>query len=366
MNKFLTLLRKVDKSLLIFTICFAIISLLILSSNLNNEGGIAAPAFRTQCIAFVLGYILIGIFMHMDLRDFKAFERLLYILSLLLLLAVYIPHVGIRDYNSLAWINLGFMRLQPSEIVKLSYIILFSIYLERHQEDIRTVKGIFFSLLYSAPFILIVLKEDLGSALVYCSIWLLMIFFTGIRYKHLGIFVLGVVAMIPLTFPFLGGYQKDRIFGFLNPEDMSIQSNYQVLHSKISIGSGGFIGKGLFQGTQKNLGFLPVRESDFVFAVLIEELGAIAGIILIALYGFFLYRIAAIGRKANDLFSALVCVGIIGMFGFQIFENIAMTMGIMPVTGITLPFISYGGSSILASMAAVGIVNSIYINNAHR
>ncbi len=365
MNKFLKLLRNVDKFLIILVICFTVISLLILASNYIDKGGVTSSSFRTQAIAFSLGFVAIAVLMHIDLRTFKSFEKIIYILSLLLLLAVYIPHVGIRDYNSLAWINLGFMRLHPSEVLKLSYILLFSMYLERHKEDICTVKGILFSILYSAPFILIVLKEDLGSALVYGSIWLLMVFFSGIRYKHLGILVLGVICAVPLAFPFLDGYQKDRIFGFLKPDDLSIKTNYQVMHSKISIGSGGFFGKGLFQGTQK-LDFLPVRESDFVFAVLIEELGAISGIILISLYALFLYRIAGIGKKADDLYSALICVGIIGMFGFQIFENIAMTMGIMPVTGITLPFISYGGSSVLASMTAVGMVISVNLNKTDR
>ena len=156
-------------------------------------------------------------------------------------------------------------------------------------------------------------------------------------------------------------HQKDRIDAFLHPDNFSLSGIYQVWNSKVAIGSGGVFGKGLFQGTQKELGFLPVQKSDFIFSVLVEELGLIGGAFLILLYTIFLYKILKIADNAKDTFGSLIVIGILAMFTFQIFENIAMAMGIMPVTGITLPFISYGGSSVVANMIALGIVLNVGI-----
>lgn len=162
---------------------------------------------------------------------------------------------------------------------------------------------------------------------------------------------------------FMADYQKERIEAFLHPENLDLMGNYQVWQSKIAIGSGGLTGKGLFNGTQKELDFIPVQTSDFIFSVVGEELGLIGGIIVIALFGVLLIRMTRVIRDALDFYGALVVTGIVGMFTFQIFENIAMTMGLMPVTGITLPFLSYGGSSILSNMIALGLVLDVGIRS---
>jgi rod shape determining protein RodA len=159
------------------------------------------------------------------------------------------------------------------------------------------------------------------------------------------------------------GYQKDRIDAFLHPENLSIQATWQVYQSKIAIGSGGLFGKGLFSGTQKELNFLPVQESDFIFAVMAAELGFIGGAALICLYLVFLLRLWRTVGKAKDLYGSLIVIGIVTMFAFQIFENIGMTMGLMPVTGIPLPFVSSGGTAVAANMLAVGLVLNVGIRN---
>ena len=157
----------------------------------------------------------------------------------------------------------------------------------------------------------------------------------------------------------MADYQKDRIDAFLDPDDLDLPGNYQVWNSKVAIGSGGFFGKGYMEGTQSSLGFLPVPESDFIFAAAAEELGFIGGIIIIGLFALLIYRSLKITRYAKDLQGALTAAGLTGMFFFQSFENIAMTMGLMPVTGITLPFMSYGGSSMLSSWMGIGLLLSI-------
>ena len=283
--------------------------------------------------------------------------------SVLFLLTVYIPGLGVEHFGARSWINLGVTDLQPSELVKISFVLLFANYLSRNHESLRTWQGIFLAALYGGPFILIVLKEDLGSAIVMAVMWVTMVFFAGVDGKIFaklsGLFLL----TIPIIYRFMASHQKERIDAFLHPENLSLGGNYQVWHSKVAIGSGGFFGKGLFMGTQKELKFLPVQKSDFIFSVIVEELGMLGGLVLISLYTLFLYRIIKIARAAKEFYGSLIAIGFIGMFGFQIFENIAMTMGIMPVTGITLPFISYGGSSIVSNMIALGLILNVGMRN---
>ncbi|MBR5742007.1 MAG: FtsW/RodA/SpoVE family cell cycle protein, partial [Firmicutes bacterium] len=171
-------------------------------------------------------------------------------------------------------------------------------------------------------------------------------------------------AAVPLSVRFLlKDHQKERITAFLHPDDLTLAGNYQVWNSKVAIGSGGLFGKGLFNGTQKNLNYLPVADSDFIFSVICEEFGFVGGAVVIALYAFFLSRIFRVSKNAKDLYGSLIVIGLFGMFLFQIFENIGMTMGLMPVTGITLPFISAGGTSILTNMIAIGLVLNVNIRS---
>ncbi|WP_324823388.1 FtsW/RodA/SpoVE family cell cycle protein [Sinanaerobacter sp. ZZT-01] len=199
----------------------------------------------------------------------------------------------------------------------------------------------------------------IGNVLVFCVIAAIMIFAAGVDGKLYAKVLGGIAACMPIAYFLMDYHQKIRIDAFLNPSDTSLPGNYQVLQSKIAVGSGGFFGKGLFQGTQKELKFLPVQKSNFIFSVIVEELGMLGGGIVIGLYTMFLYRIMRIIDNAKNLYGALVVTGMFAMFTFQIFENIGMTMGLMPVTGITLPFISYGGSSIVTNMVALGLILNI-------
>ncbi len=236
-------------------------------------------------------------------------------------------------------------------------------YFSTEPEKLNNFKAIIKSGLYAAPIILIVLKEDLGSAAVMSAMWLTMLFYSGVNKKSF-LKLLGLIALIlPTGYFLLRGYQKARIDAFLNPDDLTLPGNYQVWQSKITIGSGGFWGKGLFQGTQKELDFLPVQKSDFIFSVIVEELGFIGGLLLIIGLTLFIITIFKVLSNCPNLYGRLILAGFIAMFIAQIFENIAMTMGIMPVTGITLPFISYGGSSILSNMISLGLIINICKSN---
>ena len=363
MKKFFDPLKMADKGILTIIGILCFISLLMLESIVYDDGFTLDRSIIVQALAYFIGFIALCFILHLDYSMFQMLTKPMYILSILFLLTVYIPGLGVELYGARSWIDLGPTTLQPSEFVKIPFILLMANYLTTHREDIKKFRGVVLAGLYAVPIILIVLKEDLGSALVYMSIWIFMVFFAGIDYKILIKSIIAVVCAIPIAYNFLDDYQKDRIEAFLHPDNLTLPGNYQVWQSKVAMGSGGFFGKGLFNGTQKEMDFIPVQESDFIFSVVVEELGFIGGLFVIMLYGGLLYRMVLGIRDAIDWYGALIITGFTAMFLFQVFENIAMTMGIMPVTGITLPLLSGGGTSVIATLMGLGVVLNVGINS---
>lgn len=363
MGKFQKIWKKSDKLLILLPFLFAALSIVIIVSISYKNGVFLRRDTAIQAAAYALGFAAMFFLLLTDYRRFESKTPALYAGSLLFLLSVYLPGLGVTSFGARSWINLGVTTFQPSEIVKITFTLCMASYLVQNKDSLRTFSGVIKSALYAAPFILIVIKEDLGSGTVFCFIWLFMVFFAGIGYgiflRFAGVFL----CALPAVYYFMAPYQKQRIDAFLHPDELSLPGNYHVWNSKVAIGSGGFQGKGLFQGTQKELDFLPVQKSDFVFSVIVEELGFIGGAAVILLFACLFYRMARTVYNARDLYGALIVIGLLGMFLFQVFENIAMTMGIMPVTGVTLPFISYGGSSVLSNMTAVGLVLSVDLDS---
>lgn len=362
MNKIFNALKSSDKIILLLVLALGGVSLLMLESTIYDGGFVLGRAVIVQGAAYIIGFACIFLVLAVDYNFFYGLEKLLYAVSVLVLLTVYTP-LGTSAYGARSWLDLGVITVQPSEFVKITFVLLMAGYLSEHRDELRDFKGVFKAVLFAAPIIAIVLKEDLGSALVYIVIWIFMVFFAGIDYKVFFQCAGLTLAMIPIAYRFLSQYQKDRIEAFLHPDNLTLPGNYQVWQSKVAIGSGGFSGTGLFQGTQKELDFIPVQQSDFIFSVVGEELGFLGGFGVILLYGLLTWRFTRIIRDSEDLYGALIVVGFIGMFLFQTFENIAMTMGLMPVTGITLPFLSGGGTSVIASMIAVGVIINVGVNN---
>ena len=363
MNSFSNYSKNLDKYVLATILILAVVSLLMIESTVYDNGFVLSRDVIVQAASYILGFIAVAVILRINYTQVLGLEKPLYIISLGLLLMVYLPVIGYEQFGARAWINLGITTIQPSEFVKILFVLIMAGYLNEHRDDLYNFKGLLKAGISAAPIIVIVLKEDLGSALVFAAIWVVMIFFAGIDYKVFAKFFALVCAAVPVAYLFMAEYQKERIEAFLHPNNLALQGNYQVWQSKVAIGSGGFFGKGLFQGTQKELDFIPVQKSDFIFSVIGEELGFIGGLIVIGLLGFLLIRLTKIAHHALDFYGALIVVGFIGMFTFQIFENIAMTMGIMPVTGITLPFLSYGGSSILSNMIAIAIVLDVGVRS---
>ena len=357
------LFKNISKPLYIFPVIFAVISITMMISISYNNGIVISRMVIVQTGAYIIGLIAVIIIINIDYTVFEDLNKYLYIGSIILLLTPYLPFIGIKKFGARSWVNIGITTIQPSEFVKILFIFIMAAYFKKNQNKLNSFKDFAKALLYVSPIILIVLKDDFGSAAVFMAIFISMCLFAGLDWNLFGKLALFTTISIPFLLGFLRPHQRDRLTAFLYPNDLANPATYQVHQSKIAIGSGGFFGKGLFHGTQKALSFLPVRESDFIFAVICEEFGFLGGTSLMILFVWFLFDMLKAAFTITDLYGALIIIGVIGMFASQIFENIGMTMGLMPVTGITLPFISMGGSSVLTSMLSVGIVLSICISN---
>lgn len=357
------LFKNIEKPLYIIPLILAFVSIVMVVSTSINNGSIIIKPVLTQSFAYFLGFISIFIILQINYSVMENLTKYLYIFSILFLLTPYLPIIGVEAFGARSWVNLGFMMLQPSEIVKITFIFIMASYFKKTYNKLNTLKDFVKSVLFAAPIILIVLIEDFGSATVFASIFISMCLFAGLNLKVFRNVFITIILAFPFLFDLLKPYQQKRLTAFLYPNDLSIDATYQVWQSKTAIGSGGLFGKGLFNGTQNLLDFLPVKSSDFIFSVICEELGLIGGSVIIILFIWFIYTLLKVSFSIKDEFGSLILIGFLGMFAFQIVENIGMTMGLMPVTGITLPFLSYGGSSVLSNMIALGIILSICLSN---
>ena len=309
---------------------------------------------KKQIMFFAIGFVLMVITALIDYRNFLDLSPALYMGLIVSLLGVFLvpAHKGAHG-----WYDIGAFQLQPAEFAKIVIILTLAAYgsAQRNELDVRR----FFLVLVLAGFPtgLIYLQPDLGSALVLLVIVVVMLWVAGAKASHLGALALGGVAFTAITVKLgiLKDYQVKRLTGF-------IDGSYNVTQSKIAIGSGGISGKGLFEGTQTKYRFLPERHTDFIFSVIGEQLGFIGGMCVLLLFALLCWRLFRIGTTASDTAGALICGGVMALFLFQIFENIGMTLGIMPVTGIPLPFMSYGGSSTIVAFIAIGLVASVRVH----
>jgi rod shape determining protein RodA len=346
-------LRRIDFILIAIPAALALISIPVIASVTVDRVNYPRPVY-IQILSFGIGYALLVLAARIDVEHFSKFYRIIWLLSLLIQLSVFIPGLGEDRGGSRAWINFGFTTMQPSELVKITFAIALAAYLRKHRDELGSLMGFARALLFAAPVIGLVTFIDMGAGIVVAVIFIGMVFAAGIRGGLFLRIVAAVVLLFPVGYRFLEDHQKDRFEAFLHPDDTSIDATYQLRQSILAIGSGGIRGKGLGGSTIKN--FLPVAESDFIFSMICEELGFIGGFAVVALFFVLLTRIWRAVADAKEYFSGLLCVGFMCMFGFQIFENIGMTVGIMPITGITLPFVSSGGTSVMANMIAIGLI----------
>lgn len=356
--------RKLD-STLVLTVCgLALISLLIIGS--ATHANIPEYPGRFDFVlkqgAFLLGGILLaGASLKYDYRKLYQWAPALFVINAVLLLVV--KFLGTSVLGAQRWIQLGPFTLQPSEFAKLFMIICLARLLSQRKKEYNTWKSLVpVAGLMALPTVLIFIQPDLGTSLVFAAITFGMLYISGLHMKLVKQAFIGLVIVFPIIWFFvLHEYQKMRLRILFDPGVDPYGFGYHVIQSKISIGSGGFIGQGLFVGTQSQLDFLPENHTDFIFSVIGEELGFVGAIFVIFLYFLLLYRTLVISKSANDSFGGLLATGIFSMWLFQVFINVGMTLGIMPVTGIPLPFMSYGGSALLMNLLCVGILTNIYV-----
>jgi len=297
--------------------------------------------------------------------NYETFGKLymvIYVFCNLLLLAVLIFGVGEDSWGAKSWLVVGPIRFQPSEFVKIGVIISVAKYIEKNQEKINQLFTLAKILVFAfIPVGLVLMQPDFGTALVFIFFIFVMLFIAGLDFKYVLYTAIAGIISLPILWFSLEDYQKNRILVFFDPTLDAMDSGYQVIQSKIAIGSGKLFGMGLYNGNQTQFGFLPEKHTDFIFAVIGEELGLIGGLALLVLYFIMIYRLIKIAKNSKDLFGSLIVIGITSMIIFHILENIGMTMGLMPVTGIPLPFISYGGTFMLSNMISIGLTLSVAV-----
>ena len=321
---------------------------------------------KRQLINVVIGIALAYGATLVDYRVLRAYTPILWGIGVLGLTAVLIPGLGSVVNGARSWISLpGGFQIQPAELAKLTIIVGMALILSEREagEEGPSDRQVLYSLVVAAvPILLIVLQPDLGTILIISAAVVLIIAISGARLRWvIGLLIVGVSgAYIAIASGEVSDYQLNRLRSFIDPYADPQASGYQLRQARITIGSGGLLGKGLFDGPQTNGRFVPEQQTDFIFTVSGEELGFLGSSVILLLYSTILMRGFAIAKRTNDLFGRLVTMGVVAWFSFQIFQNIGMTMGLMPMTGVPLPFLSYGGSSMFANMIAIGLLQNVY------
>ena len=316
-------------------------------------------------VALVLGFIASRI----NYRLLRAYTPVVYVASMILLLVPFVPGLGVTIAGARAWIDVPLgLTIQPSEFAKITVILMMAALLSerRDREEEPSAQDVLLALTVAAiPTAIILVQNDTGTVLILAAVSLSIVAVSGVRTRWLvGLIaaaILGVLASVQLGL--LQEYQVDRLTSFINPDEDVSASAYNANQARIAIGGGGLDGYGLFEGPQTQGNFVPVNESDFIFTVAGEELGFLGSALLIALMAIILWRAVLIAWKADDLYGRLVATGVAAWLAFQMFENIGMTLGIMPITGIPLPFVSAGGTSMMATWIALGLLQTVRLHS---
>lgn len=362
MENFKNSLKRFDLPLFVSVLILSIIGNILVASATNSYIG-GKTQVLIQIIATCVGVVFCLIIAFFDYEYISS--KWLYIIGLdiFMLVVVLILGIGSEEVGSKSWIRVGPISIQPSEFVKIGFIISFSYQIQKYKERINEFKIALMCVLHIAVLVfLLMLQPDFGTTMVFVAVFAVMIFLAGISWKY----IVSAIGIVAASLPFLWffvfqEYQKNRIITFFNPQMDTQVSGYHVMQSKTAIGSGGLFGQGLFKGVLTQNEFLPAKHTDFIFAVGCEELGFLGAIVIISLIVFIVARCFIIAIRSKDTLGTFIGIGIGTMLMVQSLENIGMTIGITPVTGITLPFMSYGGSSMLTNYIAIGLVLNIKI-----
>lgn len=350
--------RDVDRSLIIIVAAITIMGFVALSSATLSYGN--RPFLMKQGVATLLGVAIAAGLMLLDYRIWRTYYPFLYGLSVILLAATLLFGHGDTTWGSKSWLAIGPVNFQPAEFVKIFLVISFAFYLEKHGDRINEPKELLKALAFAGfPVGLIMLQPDFGTAMVFLFFIAVMLFFCDLDWKYIfGAMGAGFLSL-PILYARLDDYQKDRILNFLKPDANTSGSGYQAYEGRVAIGDGRLFGRGLYRGPQTQYNFIPTKETDFIFPVLVEELGFLGGALLLVLYALLFYRLLSLAKLAKDKGGQLMIFGFLSVLFIHIWENMGMTLGLMPVTGIPLPFISYGGTFQMVNLAMIGLCLSV-------
>ncbi len=351
-------LQSINYLLLGFIIILFFVGLAALYSISNGDFN-SWPLKHSQ--RFILGLIIFFLVILFDLRLIFGYAYLIFFLSIISL--VIIPFFGIESNGATRWINIAGISLQPSEFVKYTLILALAKYFHSINNESSFIKTLIIPLIITiVPVLLVITQPDLGTALIILLGGISLFWISGLNYKYFIVGVFSILCSLPVLWQYLKDYQKDRVLTFFNPERDPLGNGYHIMQSKIALGSGGIFGKGYMEGTQSHLNFLPEMQTDFIFTMLGEEFGFIGTLFLLLIYAALIMISIRLALKSRSLFSKYLSLGVCNVFFIYVFVNIGMVTGLLPVVGVPLPFISYGGSSMLAVMFGFGLLMNCYIN----
>ena len=347
----------------ILFVCILSLGFVSLATMYSTDGGNILFHTKSHFTKLVVFTIMMIILSFINIKYWFSVGYVSYLIVIGLLVWTYL--FGITSSGSQRWIDLYFINLQPSELMKIAIIICLAKFFHRMRlENVNSIYVIFTSMIIIIlPMVLVIVQPDLGTSVLIAISGIAVLWFAGINYKYFIYTILGFIISLPFIIAFLKPYQKLRVLTFLNPDKDPLGAGYQIIQSKIAVGSGGLFGKGFLKGTQSYLEFLPEKHTDFIFTLFSEEFGFLGSVLLLIIYAIIIYRIVAIGAGARSYFAKIFCYS----FGAAIFVyitiNMSMVLGLLPIVGSPLPIMSYGGSSMLATMIGFGIVMSARVHS---
>ncbi len=358
------LIENLDYTLLFAVVFLCFYGLLVLYSSTRLAATVGSDPYffvKRQSLWALLGFISLIIIIFIDYHNLERYSKVIYFGAIILLIMVIIS--GRTTYGARRWLAIGPFDFQPSEFAKIALIAFLADFLSENKQKLDNFFYYLLPFAYTGLLILLVfMQPDLGTSLVYLAILIIMLFVAGIKIKFLIFTFLAALSSIPVLWTFLKDYQKNRLILFLNPNLDPLGGGYNVIQSRIAIGSGGFLGNGIFSGLQSQLNFLPAQHTDFIFSVVGEELGFVGTILLLGLYAVILWRGIKIALEARDLLGSLLAAGAVSFLFFHIIVNIGMAMGMLPATGLPLPFLSYGGSFMISNLMVIGILLNVQLH----
>ncbi len=362
-NRNFNLFQKFKNFDYILLTCILLLGFISLSTMYSTDGGKILFHTKSHFTKLIIFTCMMLIFSFINIKFWFSIGYLSYLLVIGLLVWTYL--FGITSSGSQRWINLYFINLQPSELMKIFIILCLAKYFHRMRlEQVNSIYTILTSLIIiMLPMGLVIVQPDLGTSLLIAISGIAVLWFAGINHKYFIYTLLGFVISLPFIIAFLKPYQKLRVLTFLNPDRDPLGAGYQIIQSKIAVGSGGIFGKGFLKGTQSYLEFLPEKHTDFIFTLFSEEFGFVGSFILLLIYAIIIYRIISIGASSRSYFGKIFCYSFAAAIFVYIAINMSMVLGLLPIVGSPLPIMSYGGSSMLATMIGFGVVMSAKVHS---